>query len=147
MRQIKFRGRSLTNGKWVSGDSIKHTENASENGTDVLTYIGSRVPNARKVGAMKWVPVAPSTAGQFTGLKDRNGKEIYEGDILERYNEAGITMHIDYFGSQFGCVQHWDGVDGEGSWYPLDSYFTEEWEVIGNIHDNPELLKGEQSKS
>lgn len=131
-RQIKFRGRDLKTGKWVYGDLL-----APITGCRIVNY--TEVDN----GSMKhadyhYHDVDGTTVGQFTGLLDRYGKEIYEGDILEKYNEQGITMHVNYFGSQFGCVQHWDGVGGEGSWYPLDDYCTEELEVIGNIHDNPE---------
>lgn len=121
-RQIKFRAKTTANGHWVYGSLIGYGDN---------TF------SIRNRKSEPWVQ--PDSIGQFTGLLDRNGKEIYEGDILERYNEQGITMHVNWFGSQFGCIQHWDGVDGEGSWYPLDEFFTEEWEVIGNIH--------EQSKS
>ncbi|MBJ2188143.1 MAG: hypothetical protein JFR41_05900 [Muribaculaceae bacterium] len=128
MRPIKFRGKTTANGHWVYGSLI-----AYNNGACAI----------RNSKSEPWVD--PSTVGQFTGLRDCTGKEIYEGDILERYNEHGITMHINYFGSQFGCVQHWDGVGNEGSWYPLDNYFMEQWEVIGNIHDNPELLNTESN--
>ena len=113
MKQIKFRGRSLINDKWVCGDSIKHTENASENGIEVLTYIGERVPNARKVGAMKWVPVDPSTIGQFTGLKAEDDEELYEGDIVEicRFDHNGTDHHysayVDFYMGEFIlCVTH-----------------------------------------
>lgn len=106
-RQIKFRGKRL-DGVWAYGTNI---------------YIPIKDKWKTRINGSR---VDPATVGQFTGLKDCNGKEIYEGDILERYNEQGITMHVNWFGSQFGCVQHWDGVDGEGSWYPLDYFFIEE---------------------
>lgn len=143
MRQIKFRGRSLTNGKWVCGDSIKHTENASDNGIDVLTYIGERVPNARKVGAMKWVLVNPATVGQFTGLLDRNGKEIYEGDIITvngRYPRVILWDKVSW--ALMPCEHYHDKhfwvmnlQHPENDWWEK---FAEEMEVVGNIHDNPE---------
>ncbi|MCM1301981.1 MAG: YopX family protein [Bacteroides cellulosilyticus] len=138
-REIKFRGKRLDNGEWVCGDLIENQ------GRFFIYHASSEITlNDDESGkiTITATEVDPATVGQYTGLKDKNGKEIYEGDILERYNEEGITMHINYFGSQFGCIQHWDGVDNEGSLYPLDNYLTEEWEVIGNIHDNPELLKG-----
>lgn len=119
MRTIKFRGKTTANGHWVHGSLIDYGDN---------TFA------IRNNKSQPWVQT--ETVGQFTGLLDRNGKEIYEGDILEQYNEQGKTMHVNWFGPQFGCVQHWDGVNGEGSWYPLDCYFIEEWEIIGNVHDN-----------
>lgn len=158
MRTIKFRGKSLTNGKWVCGDSIKHTENASENGTEVLTYIGWRVENARKVGAIKWIPVAPDTVGQFTGLLDRNGKEIYEGDILKGTSylygyDLPNGKQFDYEGfvewlSQCDVGLCWGltALDQSGSWLLNQTAHRNFIDystgiIIGNIHDNPELLK------
>lgn len=134
MRTIKFRGKSLINGKWFCGDSIKHTENASKNETEVLTYIGCRVENARKVGAMKWIPVNTDTVGQFTGLYDQNNKEIYEGDVVDAYNSLFPSEVIFNDGGNY-----------------IYCPFTHEYkqlyrvcgysEVIGNVHDNPELIK------
>lgn len=117
-RQIKFRAKTTANGHWVYGSLVVYKDGSCA------------IVNAKSNPL-----VDPATVGQFTGLLDRNGKEIYEGDVLELYNEQGKTMHVNWFGSQFGCVQHWDGVNGEGSWYPLDYYFIDEWEVIGNIHE------------
>lgn len=147
MRQIRFRGRSLTNGKWVCGDSIKHTENASDNGIEVLTYIGERVTNARKVGAMKWVLVDPATVGQFTGLLDRNGKKIYEGDVVfwiatdmrgRGRGEQG-AIFWDKHTMSWAIERDKPCVDGRPFIIgrPFDKRHLE---VVGNIHDNPDLM-------
>lgn len=79
--------------------------------------------------------VAPSTVGQYTGLKDKNGKEIYEDDIL--LDESGAYAVVYYSMGSF-CVDFGEGFDLQ--------YFTDSIHeicyVAGNIHDNPELLKG-----
>lgn len=80
---------------------------------------------------------------QYTGLKDKNGKEIYQGDIL-RFNDSGYTKFG--FGEAIGEVV-WVGCSFEVSMHtPKDDNFwdlecNENWEVIGNIYENPELLK------
>ena len=143
MRPIKFRGKRADNGKWVYGDSIKHTDNPSHgHSIEEIIYIGSKVPNARKCGAMKWKPIVPATIGQFTGLTDCNGKEIYEGDILVY---GGQHKHIvEFKHGMFGYTLMDGWFLGYGSnpnftFNPLDK--SKEHEVIGNIYDNPELLK------
>lgn len=127
-RQIKFRGKSSITGEWVTGDSIKHTDNATENGIEELIYIGNKVPNARKMGAMKWVPVTPSSIGQFTGCVDRNKKEIYEDDVvLLKDNSVAVVRFVPYlwgFYADFHTLDQWD------------------MEIIGNIHDDPKYNRG-----
>ncbi len=100
-----------------------------------LTQSIGRMKMALRGGLM----LTPKRSASSRAFSTATARRFTRGDIRERYNEQGITMHVNYFGSQFGCVQHWDGVDGEGSWYPLDNYDMNQWEVIGNIH--------EQSKS
>lgn len=125
-REVKYRGKRLDNGEWAVGSLLVDDYGNCQ----IVEFVDHHE---------QWHEVVPETVGQYTGLKDKNGVVIYEGDIL--YNTQGVTMHINWFGPQFGCVQHWDGVNGEGSWYPLDNYDTNQWEVFGNIYDNSELLK------
>lgn len=139
MRQIIFRGKSLINGKWVKGDSIKHTENATENGIEVLTYIGSRVENACKVGAMKWVPVDSATVGQFTGLRDRNCDEIYEGDILNNYDTPNpLIVRWNAGGCFFGLFNSEDDCECDFTSLEIRLGIAVDAEITGNIHENPE---------
>lgn len=123
-RKIKFRGKSLNTGLWSHGDL--------------------RQDNIRRKAYVEY-EVDPETIGQFTGLRDCKGKEIYEGDILsftvfdvfggDRQHRGAVI----YCGSRFMI---WLSLDGEDC-LDLDWVIEQddELEIIGNINDNPELIK------
>lgn len=118
MREILFRGKRKDNGMWIHGDYQHfHIEN------DIYVYIGRWGKEMRSV--------KPETVGQFTGLFDKNGKEIFEGDILKWDDIEWGSEHLE--------LVEWN--------YSLFSIRKDDWnewcEVVGNIHDNPELLKNE----
>ena len=127
MRTIKFRGKLKSNGNWEYGDLLHDNFDAC--------YI-----YPIEVGDLyKNNEVIPETIGQFTGLYDCEGKEIFEGDILRFGNsQSGVcevkwNEHIAAF-----CIRFYFK-DEIGS-RPLGGGV--EFAIIGNIHDNPELLKG-----
>ena len=130
MREILFRGKRLDNGEWVEGDLVHSVYKVGD------TCVG-------KFGCTLGMhQVDPSTVGQYTGLEDKNGKRIFEGDIVKT---SDITHEgvIQIPGESFeiairkGC---WVMVCGQ-NWDFLETNYRYV-EVIGNIHDNPELLKG-----
>lgn len=127
-RQIKFRGKTTANGHWVYGSLIDYGDN---------TFA------IRNSKSQPWVQ--PDSIGQFTGLRDRNGKEIYEGDILK--DKIGKADVITYDSLAFNlCIAYASTPGGV-----CDTFFggnnpLRDLVVIGNIHDNPELLNDEQSK-
>ncbi|MBS5907829.1 MAG: hypothetical protein KIC84_11450 [Dysgonomonas mossii] len=130
MRQIKFRGKSNT-GEWVYG-SLVYSENIHP-----AIYFETGKGNIK---SLEWVYVDPETVGQFTGLTDKNEKEIYEGDIIEDKNGIGVIM---WFQTAWGVASYAHGYNGLKSYTAVDSFYskeTKEWAVIGSIHDNPELL-------
>ena len=125
MREIKFRAKELNTGKWVIGD---------------LHILCTRphIHNFLYSPGKKYIDM--STIGQFTGLHDKNGKEIYEGDIV-RYS-LDDREDVGYIGfharsASFRVIaKHTDfGIGNRGGLHEL------QLEVIGNIHDNLELLK------
>ena len=129
MREILFRAKRKDNGDWVFGDLIHNIDcvKARERETDI-----NRIAKSYEV--------IPETVGQFTGLKDINGKKIFEGDIVTGlFNYTDIIGHIVY-GSDATFFIERKGLYGIG----LNN--AEDWlEVVGNIHDNKELLR-EQGK-
>lgn len=141
-REIKFRGKRVNGGEWVYGMTIS-------NGT-----IKRKINNIFfEVAENKWVGVLPETLGQYTGLKDKDGKEIYEGDILKTprgfigqvvFGRAEEECRHKVFGRMvIDCytTYGWIFVRGDGYRCAIDDELLE-GEIIGNIHDNPELIKG-----
>lgn len=124
MRKIKFRGKSVDDGVWVYGDYHHRAGN-------VHTIIAMEPDKYGKV-FYAVNQVIPDTVGQFTGLYDKNGKEIYFDDIVR--NKYGDIGSVIWF-SDWSLRVDWGGGDIH--------FIDPEWglEVIGNIHDNPELLK------
>lgn len=123
MREILFRGKRTDNGEWVEGDVHKN-----------IDFSKAHIhPNGERVRSFD---VLPETVGQYTGLVDKNGVRIFEGDIVTGwFNHEKIVGYIFYGGNAQFFIQR-DGIYGIG----LDN--SDCWlEVIGNIHDNPELLE------
>ena len=143
MREILFRGKRADNGKWVYGYYFEAKEHWHDHGKHEAWIATDFVQNGGWCNVRGKYAVDPDTVGQYTGRTDKNGKKIFEGDIVKVTDDYG-EMNVCSCG--IGYVLFYDGV-----WYIDDEvndglydvskiYYIE---VIGNIHDNPELLKGE----
>lgn len=122
MREILFRGKDFSgalNSSWIFG-SLDTTENEYT----IMIY-----PD--RFGNKCRIFIDPKTVGQYTGLTDKNGKKIFEGDIVKYRNSS--PCKIDYIDSQF--VMMW-----KNFYRNFERVYDDEIEVIGNIYDNPELL-------
>lgn len=128
-REIKFRGKRKDNGEWVEGDLKTN-----------LVPKGSM----RKCPAITTTKctigtffINPDTLGQFCGMRDKRKKEIYDGDILK--DDYGRKYKVEYYecNAAFMLVCYNDMPTGYIGYFDIEKYF----EVIGNIFDNPELLK------
>ena len=119
-REIEFRGKRLDNGEWLYGD-LMHDNHG-----------GCYVYPLDSLGLFAENKVAPDTVGQFTGLCDKNGKKIFEDDVV-RYNDTFDSDYVKYDEKQ--KVEFIDGC-----FYPISEEWCQDIKVIGNIHDNPELL-------
>ena len=133
-REIKFRGKQKFGTEWITGD-INHI--------DGEVFIFDRSENA-PLNSPDWFEVSPETVCQYTGLKDKNGKEVYEGDVLKDVRDDKLfNWLVEWDNSRAGFVIVNISLGGYlGCRYPIDSFYYFEFrEVIGNIHENPELLK------
>jgi len=124
-REIKFRGKRLDNGKWVFGDLLtKHPHHKG------LTIVENGVLHHE---------VNPETVGQYTGLKDTNDVEIYEGDVVKGHRYSNGVKNEIVGRVMFGYIG-WN-VAGVGHYVWDAATLTSAYEVIGNIHDNLDFLK------
>lgn len=143
MREILFRGKRMDNGEWVEGDYYQE----AYTGNVYITFW-----NSFGLGFMDACQVVRDTVGQYTGLKDKNGEKIFESDMLKPFDDEIDKMVVEFHhGSFLLCLYGERGYMGEGGWVeegnygvfecePLSSY-GDDVEVIGNIHDNPELIE------
>jgi hypothetical protein len=141
-REIKFRGKDANTGEWRHGDFYRIPAPPQCMGEPEPPKCYIVFENPRTLAdwgmprQMVQSDVIPSTVGQYTGEKDKNGKDVYEGDMVQTYicGEKYHACQIKYVDRMFCMAGEFDS-EFEGQWYY-------EFEIIGNIHDNPEL-KGE----
>lgn len=137
MREILFRGKQKYNNEWIYGSLVRlGKESFSDPDRYGITDKGIPVGNMNVCYNFQVDEVIPETVGQYIGLTDKNGKRIFEGDIVKGTFLGFPFLIKDYVFSI--CWQ--EDVAGYRA-----NYF-ENVEVIGNIHDNPELLKGVTEK-
>ena len=143
MREILFRGKWIDNGEWVYGN-LNYGTIKIESIKDSY-YISDFDVNPWD---KKFYPIIPESVGQYTGLTDKNGKKIFEGDIcninIPRI-DGGFSTHnnclcsFEYGKFMFSSYSDIYFCMGNGYGYPDTCH--QNIEVIGNIHDNPELLE------
>lgn len=132
MREILFRGKRLDGGEWVCGNSIIMLNNPEADKPYDIAIFDEHW--------QLWQTVEPETVGQYTGLKDKNGKKIFEGDICGCFCKTQI-FEVKYCDDR--CGYFFDECVTSGGCKPAPECLgnlRNTIEVIGNIHDNPELL-------
>lgn len=141
-REILFRGKSANTGEWVEGFCVQFGE----------TYSNIIIREIGKLNLYGVVPiyeheiVISETVGQYTGLKDKNGRKIFEGDIVRRFSRNGqeiMSYVVEWYSDC--CMFVLDCIDFD---MEFDTDFTvfygDEFEIVGNIHDNPELVRKDE---
>ena len=127
MREISFRAKRTDNGEWVEGAYV-HYDDIKDNHKDDCDYIVEMHTGAY----FPFCKVIPETVGQYTGLTDKNGRRIFEGDVVKFDN---VLYHIVF---ETGCFRICKNNQISYTLHNLHSSL----EIIGNIYDNPELTKG-----
>lgn len=140
-REILYRAKAIKDNEWVQG-AYCHYDDIKDNGKDDCDYIIEK----HNGEYFPFREIIPETVGQFTGLTDKNGKKIFEGDIVK---DGAHTFKVCYYDYGWFCYC----ISSKGYILPLHKYFRiGQWdncenndfrklEVIGNIHDNPELME------
>lgn len=154
MREIIFRGK-MDDGEWVYGSFCMDAREQFNGLCGVDGFI--RLYDKAK-GKMQTYEVDRETVGQYTGLKDKNGKRIFEGDMIKPFDDEVDKMVVEFHNGQFLlCLYGERGYMAEYGWEeegnygcfeaePLSSY-GDDIEVIDNIHDNPELMEEENNET
>ena len=129
MREILFRGKRTDNGEWEYGDLW-----CNPYGKRVVCIV-SPINDQGTTGGNE---VNPETVCQFTGLYDKNGRKIFEGDIVKWTG----SLYKVVFEQRFGTAYFGIKISDYETWYFCNSCAANLMEIAGNVYDNPELLKG-----
>lgn len=140
-REMLFRGKSIGTGKWLYGHLFNYGLTAPTNVPCISVCVPASWEEAYNLYA-----VPPDTIGQYTGLKDKNRKKIFEGDILEYIGKRKDNMNKVYRRKVVFHEGMFALLSKELRAYSALNYHCMKdgrsaWRVIGNIHDNPELIK------
>lgn len=155
-REILFRGKRVDNGEWVHGKGLQQCKD--ELGNEIVAIFTDIVKSAEKYikkegrYTLYYVPVKAETLGQYTGLKDSTGKEIYEGDILK--TPRGFIGEVVFGRAEEECTHRecnrkitdvyttygWIFKRADGYTCAIDDEILQ-GELLGNVTDNPELMK------
>ena len=132
MREILFRGKKIDGGEWIKGFYAENGHGSS---------------NIQPKGKFLACLVKPETVGQFTGLLDKNGNKIFEGDIVRRFNskEQEVMRYTVKWNTDccmFVLMSEYTYLGEYDSDFTV--FYGQDLEVVGNIHDNPELLKDDE---
>ena len=134
MREILFKAKRIDNGEWIEGCYVT---------SDGKSFICMDIVEHYCVIALRWFEIDPETLCQFTGLCDKNGKKIWENDILMAHLDESYPEDVTYETVEWG-VAGWVGYETDSTDREyIDKFDLEHFEVIGNIFDNPELLQEE----
>ena len=151
-REILFRGKRVDNGEWVIGSLIDAKGKAY-----IIVSVEAECSDGENTDlyATEWYEVLPDTICQYSGRTDKNKKKIFEGDILRGFQypfchdgEYNYYAEIIFANCSFMTYTHKNpsscvrGIS-DGNTEVMECWASEDWEVIGNIYDNPELLEEE----
>ena len=154
-REILFRGKRVDNGEWIYGRGLQQCKD--ELGNEIVAIFEDIVKSEKYIKkegryTLYYVPVNPETLGQYTGLKDKNGKKIFEGDIIK--TPRGSIGEVVFGRAEEECTHRehrrkitdvyttygWVFKRADGFTIAIDDEILQ-GELIGNVTDNPELMK------
>ena len=162
MRESSFRGKRIDNGEWICSGSLIHFDGDGNNeyyipaANSKCTCSHDENDNIIEINEVVFYKVIPETVGQYTGLTDKNGKKIFEGDIVQAHHNTQKNYTIGLVIFENGTYkievrgkkrqrEFEKYTDADVRAYAIENNFLNRGfniEVIGNIHDNPKLLKG-----